>query len=157
MSNEAKTLSPDNGHVFPDREEDDLTCTQCDVRYLDRHRGRCAGRAAPQVQLEHPGLAVLRDVLKRMRWDDQGGYVGYEGDGKWSFVSTSLPSVTSEELNALFDLVGIKPDVIEPLGECKNCAHALNGRGQGYKGPCLTCKCPRMSNFVQLKTRRPTT
>jgi len=107
---------------------------------------------------EHPGLAVLRKVLKKLRWDDQGGYVGYRGKGKWDFISTSLPHVTPEELNHLFDFVGIVPDKIVPLGSCRNCAHSENGREKGYRQPCSSCGRPRMTNFtpklVQLRKKK---
>lgn len=37
---------PNNGHVFPDYEEDDLTCEQCDVRWLDRYLSPCSQQKA---------------------------------------------------------------------------------------------------------------
>jgi hypothetical protein len=89
----------------------------------------------------------LRTALRRLRWDDQDGYPGYHGNGRWDFVSTGLP-VTPDELNALFELAGIVPDVIVPLGHCEDCLHAVNGRERGYVEPCGSCKRPRMSNFV---------
>lgn len=116
--------------------------------------------AAKQSNPEHPGLDVLRKVLMRLRWDDQGGFVGYHGKGKWDFLSTALPQVTPEELNALMDLVGIVPDKIVSLGSCRNCAHSDKGRERGYKPPCVSCKRPRMSNFqpkpklVQLRRKK---
>lgn len=76
-----------------------------------------------KVETEQSAKAVLQRVLLRLRWDDQGGYVGYEGDGKWNFISTSLPQVTTKELNTLMWLAGIVPDVIEPLGDCSDCQH----------------------------------
>jgi hypothetical protein len=101
------------------------------------------------------GVKALRAVLRRMRWDGQGGYVGYEGNGRWSFISTGLGQVTPEELNALFRLAGIEPDEIVSLGDCSKCANGevVHGRRQerGYREPCLTCKRPRMSNFVPLE------
>lgn len=33
---------------------------------------------------------IVGDILRRDRWDDQGGYVSYNGDGQWGFVTTSL-------------------------------------------------------------------
>lgn len=103
---------------------------------------------------EHPGLDALRAVLRRLRWDNQGGYPGYEGDGKWSFVTTGLPQTTPDELNQLFALAGIEPDVIMSLGHCEDCAHSVDGQERGYKQPCSGCLRPLMSNFVQLRTGR---
>ena len=105
------------------------------------------------VDKEHPGLTALRNILKRKRWDEQGGYSGYKGEGKWDFISTGLPQVSPQELNELFALVGLEPDVIIPLGDCEDCAHSKNGREQGYHGPCSPCKRPRMSNFTPIKLR----
>lgn len=104
-------------------------------------------------QEEHPGIVALREILTDLRWDDQGGYVSYEGDGKWSFVSCGLGQATPEQLNAMFDLVGVVPDVIVPLGSCEDCKHARQTDDgewteQGWHGPCSPCKRPRMSNFV---------
>jgi hypothetical protein len=101
---------------------------------------------------EHPGIAAIRRLLKEMRRDEQGGYSGYGGDGRWHFVSTSIGQFTPEELNDLFDLVGIVPDKIVSLGSCSTCIHAKelkDGRlvEQGYQGPCLTCKRPKMHNW----------
>lgn len=108
-----------------------------------------------------PGILALRSVLKRLRWDDQGGYPSYEGDGKWGFSSTGLPQTTPEELNALFALAGLKPDAIKPKGSCEDCVHAkacyrvggfITYHEQGYAGPCCPCKRPLMSNFKARKT-----
>lgn len=93
------------------------------------------------------GLETLRSILLRLRWDNQNGFQGYSGNGKWKFVSTTLPQTTSEELNILLDMAGIIPDEIESLGYCRDCAHAINGREQGYQGSCSNCNRPRMSNF----------
>jgi hypothetical protein len=96
----------------------------------------------------HPGIKALRRILKRMRWDDQGGYPSYAGNGEWHFSSTSLPQTTPTELNQLFALAGIEPDVIKSKGACSDCAHAMAYRDesglvtyqeQGYKGPCSPC------------------
>jgi hypothetical protein len=95
----------------------------------------------------HPGMVALRAVLKRMRSDDQGGYISYGGDGKWHFVTAGLPQTTPEELNALFALAGIEPDVIIPKGACADCKFARDGRERGYESPCLGCKRPYHSNF----------
>ncbi len=115
----------------------------------------------PEAEEKLDGLEVLRTVLKRLRSDDQGGYISYEGNGKWSFVSTSLPQTTPEELNALFELAGIVPDVIVPKGSCEDCANAKvlpDGRRveRGYAGPCSPCKRPIMSNFVPITKKRRT-
>jgi hypothetical protein len=96
---------------------------------------------------EHKGIAALRAVLQRMRWDDQGGYPGRSG-GEWTFVSTDLSRVTPKELDALFALAGIEPDEIVSRGKCSKCAHAEDGRERGYREPCLSCTRPLMSNFV---------
>jgi len=99
------------------------------------------------------GIRVLGTVLRRLRWDDQGGYPGlYKGE--WDFASTSLPQTTPAELDALFKLAGIVPDEIVPLGSCRECAHASDGRERGYANPCGGCKRPRMSNFVPLASVR---
>ena len=88
-------------------------------------------------------MEVLRKVLLRMRSDRQDGYPGYEGDGKWGFVSTGLPQVTPDELNELFELAGVVPDPIETLGLCRDCKHSINGRERGYEMPCLKCLRPK--------------
>lgn len=93
------------------------------------------------------GLAVLKRVLKKLRWDNQHGFPGYRGGGRWNFVSTGLPSVNPDELNALFAAVGVVPDVILPKGACRDCRFAVNGHEQGYRGPCLRCTRPYHSNF----------
>lgn len=94
------------------------------------------------------GLAVLRRILRAMRWHDQGGYRAWD-DGKWSFVSTSLPQTTPEELDALFSLAGIEPDEIVPKGNCFHCEHARDdGTERGYDRPCVSCSRPYLSNFV---------
>lgn len=94
------------------------------------------------------GLAVLRRILRAMRWHDQGGYVS-RVDGKWSFVSTGLPQATPEEVDTLFALAGIEPDEIVSKGSCFHCKHARDdGSERGYEKPCLTCSRPYHSNFV---------
>lgn len=93
------------------------------------------------------GMAALRRLLFSMRWDDQGGYCGYMGDGKWSFVTTGLPQITPEDLNSLFEFAGIVPDVIISLGSCTDCAFSINGQERGYKLPCFYCKRPSHSHF----------
>jgi hypothetical protein len=97
------------------------------------------------------GIQALRSVLQRTRWDDQGGYPGYRGNGKWDFVSTGLQT-TPKELNALFALVGLVPDVITPKGSCKECRNSNCGVEYGYKTKtCCTCKRPQMSNFAPFR------
>jgi hypothetical protein len=94
------------------------------------------------------GLAVLRKLLRSMRWHDQGGYVG-RVDGKWSFISTGLPQATPQDCDYLFALAGIEPDEIVPKGDCFHCKHAHDdGRNRGWSPPCSPCKSPYQSNFV---------
>lgn len=90
-------------------------------------------------------LAVLRRVLLRARWDHQGGFPGYQGGGRWLFVSAGLPQASPQEWNALLELAGIVPDKIEPLGSCSTCRFSINGRERGYDAPCAACQRPRMS------------
>jgi hypothetical protein len=126
---------------------------------LDMKTVADAGSGKRMVARLHPGIIALRSVLKRMRWDDQGGYSSYEGDGKWSFVSTALPQTSPTELNALFDLAGLVPDVIKSKGSCEDCAHAepcnrdgfITYHDRGYSKPCCGCKHPQMSNFKSRK------
>jgi hypothetical protein len=93
------------------------------------------------------GIGALRRVLKRLRWNNQGGYSCYLGGGKWDFVSTSLPQTSPSELNDLFMLAGIKPDKIVPKGTCKDCAHSKDGRDGGWDKPCVSCGRPKMTLF----------
>ena len=100
-----------------------------------------------QIQYVNPivtedNLVVLRGVLSRLRWDRQGGFVDYEGGGRWSFVSAGLPQVSPDELNALMALAGIEPDVIVPLGPCRTCVHSINGCERGYSKPGVSCLRP---------------
>lgn len=99
------------------------------------------------------GINVLRCILKRLRWDDQGGYVGYHGDGEWSFISIGLGQVSPDELNSLFELVDVEPDVIVPLGSCEDCHFSIDGRERGYKQPCLPCTRPYHSHFKPKETK----
>lgn len=98
------------------------------------------------------GIEALRNVLLRMRNDKQHGYMSYNGNGEWSFVSTGLPQTSPEELNALFELAGIEPDVIKTIGDCEDCAFSVNGRDGGYAAHCCDCLHPMMSNFVARET-----
>lgn len=108
------------------------------------------------------GIMVLQDVLKRARWDNQGGYPSYQGDGKWSFVTAGLPQASPAEWNALFKLAGIEPDVIVSIGSCHDCQHAKtlpDGRRveRAWAGQkCCSCGHPRMSNFEPLVAIQPT-
>ncbi len=97
---------------------------------------------------DHKGMIILREILLSMRWDNQDGYCDYMGDGKWAFITTSLPQITPEQLNDLFEFAGIIPDVIIPLGQCVDCIHAIDGRERGYKPPCLFCKRLVYSRFI---------
>ncbi len=82
------------------------------------------------------GIEVIRRLLKTMRWDEQGGYVMYKGGGKWSGVGMGLGTVTPDELNALFAMAGMEPDVIEAKGSCSTCAFAQRGQERGWSTPC---------------------
>lgn len=105
-------------------------------------------------------MDVLRRVLKRLRWDDQGGYPGYRGDGKWAFVSVGLPQVDADELNALLEFAGIVPDEIVPLGSCADCKFAIiyergtPAQERGYRSPCVGCMRPRHDRFVPCENPR---
>jgi hypothetical protein len=111
--------------------------------------------STPTPEEVEQGLEALRAALKRMRWDDQGGYVGYLGEGKW--IGIGSPQVrTATELNALFKLAGIEPDRIVTKGHCEDCKHAepcvrpggfITYHERGYAPPCSPCKRPQMSNF----------
>lgn len=96
---------------------------------------------------------VVRDLLESLRWDDQGGYVGYAGNGKWDFASTSIEA-NPEQLNILFAFAGVEPDEIDTLGSCDDCVFALDGRERGYAAPCMECSRPRHSHFVQITSSR---
>jgi hypothetical protein len=98
---------------------------------------------------EHPGIGALRRVLTALRDDEQGGYHGTEG-GLFSAGSAPLTMrspgyFTPHELDNLFDLVGVKPNDIVPLGECSTCR--FDGTDV-WAQPCVSCSQPRMTNFV---------
>lgn len=96
---------------------------------------------------DDPRQMMLRKMLLEHRWEGQGGYVGYGGDGNWDFISSSL-SVTPEMMNELFALSGIKPQRIISAGSCKDCKWSdSEGNERGYTPPCLDCQRPLMSNF----------
>lgn len=115
-------------------------------------------RPAPAVSREPPSPVqikaarkALQRVLLAMRWDNQGGYVSYDGNGKWAFVSTGL-GLTPDELNALFAFAGIVPDEIEIVGDCADCANSDNGHERGYSPPCVSCLRPsHINNFVPIE------
>ncbi len=108
-------------------------------------------KSVDTLAIQRAGIEALRSILKRLRDDAQGGYSSYEGNGEWSFASTSLPQTTPEQLNALFALAGLEPDVIVPKGSCGTCIFATNGRERGWSSPCCSCSRPLMSNFVPEK------
>lgn len=100
------------------------------------------------------GLDALRAVLRRMRWNDQGGYPGLY-KGKWTFVSTGLPQTTPKELNALFAMAGIVPDEIQSIGDCETCKFSENGRERGWRDThCIHCKRPKMSEYKPMPKAR---
>lgn len=102
------------------------------------------------MKLENERIAeTLRAVLRRMRWDEQGGYPGRK-DGKWLFEAVQL-TLKPEELDVLFEAAGVVPDEIQSLGKCSDCANAVNGRERGYEQPCASCNRPMMSAFVPVK------
>src|SRR3990167_4258416 len=72
-------------------------------------RGRDEAREGQEVKTK-TGIALLRDVLLRMRDDDQGGFRSYLGSGKWGFIETGQPYVTGDELTAPLALAGVVPD-----------------------------------------------
>jgi len=117
-------------------EEDGVGCDVC-----------CKAIAEGRINPSDKFQFILRDILLHGRWDDQGGDVGYNGDGEWAFVSSSL-SVKPEQLNALYEFAGIEPHQIVSAGSCKDCKWSdSKGESRGYAQPCLSCLLPRMSNF----------
>lgn len=93
-------------------------------------------------------LNVLREALKRQRDNEQDGY-NHLSDGK--FTERLLVAFTKEEADCLFEMVGLVPDPIVPLGECDDCANAdAGGEHRGWDTPCSGCASPKMSNFVPL-------
>lgn len=91
---------------------------------------------------------VIRRLLLEMRSKQQGGYSSRH-NGKWRFVSTSLPQTAPHELDKLFKFAGIVPDEIEIVGECGDCANSNDGRERGYSSPCGACLRPsHINNFV---------
>jgi hypothetical protein len=106
--------------------------------------------------IEHPGITAVRDLLRAMRLDEQGGYLGRGPDGTWHFGSMGLGQVTPDQLDALFDLVDLVPEPIVSLGHCRDCLFSkpykskdgqIGWAERGYSNPCSPCKRPKMSNF----------
>jgi len=96
---------------------------------------------------------IIREMLLEMRSGKQGGYIGYGGDGKWSFVSTGVGPVEPQDLNTLFEFAGIVPDRIVPLGLCSACGNAQvldDGRRveRGYREPCDRCLRPKNDCWI---------
>jgi hypothetical protein len=105
----------------------------------------------------HPGMKALREILRGMRLHDQGGYTDVGKDGKFAghagFISSGIGQATPEQLDALFDLAGIVPDAIEPLGSCRECVWGdARGGDLGWGAPCAGCCRPKMTNFVALSS-----
>jgi len=95
------------------------------------------------------GLAALRKLLRAMRSHHLGGYMSYNGAGKWSFATTGMAQTTPEDLNVLFAFAGIEPDEIKPLGSCFRCQHAkIDGSRRGWDMPCAACNGARLNKFV---------
>ncbi len=93
-------------------------------------------------------LNVLREALKRERNEKQGGY-DHMRDGK--FTERLSVTFSKEEADCLFEMVGLVPDPIVPLGECDDCANAdAGGVPRGWDIPCSGCASPKMSRFVPL-------
>ena len=92
------------------------------------------------------GLEVLRRVLLRLRWDNQGGFPSLRHDLTFGESGTiGLPQATPKEIEVLMGLAGIVPDRIESLGSCRTCKWSDNGNERGYSVPCVSCKRPRMT------------
>lgn len=95
------------------------------------------------------GIEALRNVLRRLRNDAQGGYDNVSG-GRF-LHATSLSMVSAAELDQLFALAGIKPDEIKINGDCKSCCWGdARGGDLGWANPCCGCSRPKMTNFVPL-------
>lgn len=112
----------------------------------------------PNAKAIPKALEALKGLLLRMRWDYQGGYPHRHKD-KWGFERINLGSVSSKELDVLFDAVGIVPDEIEPLGDCEDCANAQiykdGSRGErGYERPCVSCSRPYHDQFIPLRRKK---
>lgn len=110
----------------------------------------------PSDAATHAARKVLRRALREGRWDDQGGYSSYDGNGKWGFEASGIGNISPKELNTLFAFAGITPDEIEIVGHCSECANARvypdGTRGErGYSAPCGSCLRPsHINNFVPL-------
>jgi hypothetical protein len=116
----------------------------------DGRRIEVTTTASASDSTEHPGILAISRVLEGMRSANQGGYVNRKSDNSgWSFHAADLGPFHADEIDALFDLTGLEPTPITPLGACATCAHAANGRERGYaSAKCALCARPRMSNYV---------
>lgn len=102
---------------------------------------------------EHPGVVALRRMLRDMRSDDQDGYMGFR-NGKWDNPNGHpVGCATPDELDAMFDLVGVVPDEIVSKGTCDTCRESDQGRERGYFGKCSPCMRPSHSNWAPLYNR----
>lgn len=100
------------------------------------------------MSAEHAGLRALREILSRMYSGKQGGGItGYSQTRGWAFVSSGIGQATPEQLDALFDLVGLQPRPVVPRGACADCRWAKDGRERGYSFPCAPCTRPWLSSF----------
>jgi hypothetical protein len=106
----------------------------------------------------HPGILALREILRGMRNDAQGGYDGVSKKHKFANHAYShrgaqgLGFAKPEQLDALFALAGIVPDPIEINGSCTECIYgdATTRGDMGWAQPCCSCSRPKMTNFVSL-------
>lgn len=103
----------------------------------------------PTVEQVQAARTALRDGLRALRWDTQGGYPGRRGDG-WDFAGLSVV-FTPDQLDALFALAGLVADEIKPVGPCQDCVNADDGRERGWAPPCRSCEHPFHSNFVPVR------
>jgi hypothetical protein len=87
---------------------------------------------------------VVRDLYDQK----QGGHSMWHS-GKWLFAGHGV-MLTPAETDACFALAGVVPVEIVPLGECRDCRFARNGRERGWEGPCVSCARPKMSKFEPL-------
>ena len=105
------------------------------------------------------GIEVLRRGLWSERWHNQGGYVCRSKNG-WDFASSPVGQFTPDEMDALFAMAGLTPDVIDPLGSCSECKHAeVAPNGKRYErgwvgGKCPPCERPRMTNFEPVEVSK---
>lgn len=101
---------------------------------------------------EHPGIKVLRAILKSLRNTKQGGYHHFRG-GRWEREIAFAVNADPDDMAALCDLAGVVPDEIKINGSCEDCVHAdHDGDGGGWRQPCCSCSHPKMTNFVPLSS-----